>query len=511
MHLLARLPLDCFRLVATGLRFEELARARCGSRELARLFGRDSIRRIRLPQPDDLGNLRAIAPVADASLLRDLFGPPLNNEIAEIMLHACVMNWLDKIQFTLRHRAFDSYFFGTVYCLRIICMNGHLDLAHWWCTQFRLDSALDATNKDAILFGACGGGHLPVAKWAVAHFKFAKLPYGALRDACEHGHLPTAQWLADYFTLSVATIRSEVENALHVACLNGHLATAQWLVDHFGITADRRSAVHDSVYAASAGGHIPIMQWLMRRFEIAADDMKVWAALHTVCHQGRLDVALWLADELKITSDDVRENSCWALQSACEGGHIEVAQWLVERFGLTTDDMYVANALYRACACDALDLARWLATFGLTTEHVRDEYTSALRIGCKRGHLDIVQWLVSRFEITTEFVRSEDESMLLGACVGGHLDVAQWLTERFGLTVELDVRPHNILRQLCENNQLDAAKWLTARFALTAADTAASDTEPDLLRYARDYGMPEFAAWLVEQFGLDPELSDADE
>jgi len=169
---------------------------------------------------------------------------------------------------------------------------------------------------------------------------------------------------------------------------------------------------------------------------------------------------------------------------------------LFQLYGHTTR-LVATSHFNEACNRGHLTVMQWLVSrFGLTADDARANDNLALVRVCSQGHLAAAQWLVAHFGLTVKDMRNSYYA-LPWACIGGHSAMAQWLVARFGLTVD-DVRSGDILRYVCAEKNLEMAKWLATRFELTAADARSSGA----LRWACGRGHLVTAQWLVAHFGL---------
>lgn len=146
-----------------------------------------------------------------------------------------------------------------------------------------------------------------------------------------------------------------------------------------------------------------------------------------------------------------------ALGEACAGGALKIVLWLTT-FGLTRED--TREALRRACRERDIKCAGWLtATFGLTTEDARAENNCILQWASAHGHLDVVKWLMGKFDFTV----ADCNNALAAAYDAGQYAVAELLKpDREGARIAL--------RAVCSDGSLDDVRWLVATFNLSAAD-----------------------------------------
>ena len=167
-------------------------------------------------------------------------------------------------------------------------------------------------------------------------------------------------------------------------------------------------------------------------------------------------------------------------------------------------DRLKRQILYKLCYKGALhDLIKIHDQFewpGAPGDDFRSHDNPIFRYACKKGHLEIAQWLYTAFQLTVDDARSNDNFAFRYACIYGHLDMAKWLYTTFQLTIE-DVRSakNHAFRLACMKGRLDVAQWLFTVFHLTVVDARAYDKYA--YRWSRHDNHQNVCDWLVATFG----------
>ena len=309
------------------------------------------------------------------------------------------------------------------------CDGGHLEVARWLVTAFDLTDEEMRPMRFRSLLLASESGHLDVVELLMKTFRYYYIPAefdDALSAACAEGHYAVASLLGSRATQGC------VETALLTVCSNGSLEDVQRFVDRcvrygpdvldVGMPAAQRSGrndvatwlaswhitwltasevydagsagdtakvesilavfgqhqmgvaahglIHEALVEASFRGRIAIVQ-LLTPFCLLSDDYADYKrrSLCNACFKGFLEVAKWLAAELKLVEARGRGTPCDALCDACSNGHLAVAQWLVVEFDLTIDDV-----------CGGRD-------------DNRQQWAWAHRLARGRGYRDVAAWL----------------------------------------------------------------------------------------------------------------------
>ena len=126
------------------------------------------------------------------------------------------------------------------------------------------------------------------------------------------------------------------------------------------------------------------------------------------------------------------------------------------------------------------------------------------RYAARNGHVEMVKYLVARFELTVADARAEDNDPLRCAAGNGHMEMVKYLVDRFELTVA-DARADNnyALRWAAHNGHIEMVKYLVGEFELKVDDARANDNFA--LRYAAWNRQIEMVQYLVERFELTAE------
>lgn len=378
-----------------------------------------------------------------------------------------------------------------------------------------------------IIGDACAGGNLEVINWLLDWSGVDARIAGnePFVRACENGQTHVAEWLTNQFSLTAEDagdggwLGKKPNHPFLQACRGGHLKTAQWLVTRFG------DAVASPVKAlVLSTRHPDVVAWLVEHFyhkeddgsETAAfarahqDDLNptqavyldcenhhltakaIYAAFIFACEVDNLLSARWLAERFPDMQCDR------ALEAACQWNDVEFVQWLALARNARCD---VGVAL--ECACDAgnVDVARWLMSLeGGLAWRKRFTLADIVGVACACGHLAMVEWLLTQNVDATALERNTAIDIYLArACQSGNMQLILWLVQRFEIHTE-DVRANHdaAFRKACKWHRVEAAQYLVCFADLTAEDLRANDDE--LLKYA----MMDVAVvlWLGDRYNM---------
>lgn len=280
------------------------------------------------------------------------------------------------------------------------------------------------------------------------------------------------------------------------------LAVIRWIGQH---SADKCAIL----CAACEEGRLDLVPFLVQHYGVTAADMRECgcAPLVTACERGDLAAAQLIASSTNLTLDDVARSQ--ALRKACMGAHWAVVDWLRATVGLGAAHMCARDAarglrsvLTEACyRGDRRAVEHLVLTFGVTRVELGAELYPVIDAACRADwDVDAVAWVLTRFAVTIADLRMATWT-LIDICKRGRLELLDWLLAHYPFEKEDacvdDARP---LRDACDEGHLAVAQRLADHFGLTAAD--ASAMRHWILRYAcrrRDAAM---VRWLRERFGI---------
>jgi hypothetical protein len=247
-------------------------------------------------------------------------------------------------------------------------------------------------------------GHLPALQWLHARFGMNKdLCTVSLYFACTHRHLKVMQWLSDLFAVEPVRLSS----LLDLACERGQLEIATWLIDVKGATIDEQDT---AFFGACCRGNVALVRKLVDRFGICVQS-NIRDAMSHACDGGNLDVIRWLDETYQVDPRMICADEHSPFEFACvRGGNVELVLWLVARYGVTPAEARKDDDLIlrRVCALGLVRMAECLVdTFGLTAEDIRDCAILVEEVceGEEDWHLEMAQWLFSRFQLNARDLR----------------------------------------------------------------------------------------------------------
>lgn len=279
-----------------------------------------------------------------------------------------------------------------------------------------------------------------------------------------------------------------IKDALSYMCRAGVHPSAAW---HPRLTGD---VLHSCFKEACRAGHLRLAQRLAAR-GLSPREVGLCGAVSSACRAGSVPLVSWLIDTYEPGRPKLHGYNC-VLLAACKSGSCELLQWLHARHALSDQDVVTpedgSRLLVAACKRRHLDAARLVTDlFALKKKHVLAYNSLALREACCNGHLDVVCWLVTRFEL-----RHHDFNRWSR--------ISKWGRSRGSGRKRL-VRPRDVcddpLSLACRQGHLHVVQWLVTHLEISWTDINNFDINPLLIAY--DNGQVSVLRWLVEWFSLD--------
>jgi ankyrin repeat protein len=205
------------------------------------------------------------------------------------------------------------------------------------------------------------------------------------------------------------------------------------------------------------------------------------------------------------------------LIAACWAGDVAAARATAPARLRAAD---LALALVAVCTSGRVNIVQWLVgRFNVRKSHVTARSSIAFRLACGERRRArpapndeeicsgaAAKWLVEEFGLEgNELGRYALKRAFVGACADGRLGAAQWLADRFAFSrADAHSQRQAAFVGACKGGHLDIAHWLADRFTVSSANVRASGGPLHFpaLTTACLAGHLDVAQWLVDAFGL---------
>ena len=153
------------------------------------------------------------------------------------------------------------------------------------------------------------------------------------------------------------------------------------------------------------------------------------------------------------------------LSIACENGHLKVIVWIFDHFKCTLDELRLlrpTSFVEFVCQCGSVEILQFLVErFNVPRDDILRDCCSALRHACARGNLPMAKLLVSQFRLTSQDVKKPGNEILFSACLSGNLETPLWFIKEFEVTKEEARAEFNLCFHLvCGRGELKIAQWM---------------------------------------------------
>ena len=314
------------------------------------------------------------------------------------------------------------------YLLHFSCRHGWLDVTRMLVEKYGCDPESKDGQGITPLYEAYYDDHVDVVRYLVSEQGCSAVCQNKVGDtplhmACREGHLAMVKALTsgqDYKAASNC-LNNDGDTPLHVAFRMGHVDIVWCLVSEGECSAACQSNRDDTSLHEACNGHVDIVRYLVSEqgCSTVSRNKDGDILLHMACREGRLAMvkALTSGQDYKAACNSQNKRGNTPLHVACRMGHMYIVRYLVGEQGCSTTHQNKDGdmLLYVACEDKALNCQNM---YGDTPLHV----------ACRKGHVDVVRYLVSEQGCSTACQNKNGDTPLHEACREGHLVMVKALT-----------------------------------------------------------------------------------
>ena len=224
---------------------------------------------------------------------------------------------------------------------------------------------------------------------------------------------------------------NDYEPDIFKACKKGKLTSVQWLIEKENV--DKNQIVVDEalIHIAALNGHLDIVQYLIEKQNVEIDLKDYWerTALFCACERGYLQIIEYLISKgasIKVNDED------YIIHTASKGGHLPIVEYLIEKQKMDIDlkGSLGNTPLHYSCEVGYLQVAEYLISKGanINAKNVLGNYI--IHSASEGGLLPIVQYLIEKQKIDINIKGDEEITPLHCACKKGHLQVVEYLISK---------------------------------------------------------------------------------
>jgi hypothetical protein len=257
------------------------------------------------------------------------------------------------------------------------------------------------------------------------------------------------------------------------------------------------SRMEEIMTAIIAAERLDVAKWLIEYFDIKeVDDL-----CFMICTCESKDIAVWFYEKFKWCTHYVSSTLPVSFHDAFPSAANQLAAArLQEYFGISKEDirasLYVI--LHKLCAENKLGYAKGMhEDVRFTNSEVTQNDSFILKDTIGRGHLPIVEWLLTTFNFDDRQVQIQS---IIVACNNGRTEICRLLQDKFLFTYEeVTSIGGDILSIVCRRGFLENAKWLVDQFNIP--ERVVRMGRNDIFRRVCNAEHFEIAKWLLTRFG----------
>ncbi len=217
------------------------------------------------------------------------------------------------------------------------------------------------------------------------------------------------------------------------------------------------------MYHISSYGKIECAQWL---FNIKPEFIELYnydQIYNNIIESKNVEFASWI----KLVKPDIK--SCFVrFEEISAKGPLEMVQWYYHTYGENIENKDYTHAILKACKKGQLEIAQWLYLMRPSIDH---EFEAYFQFACKNGYMDIVEWIMSVNPGTD--IKKRREYVFTYACRAANLETIKWfyseLLEIHGIELNINICDYGYEGEekkgknfvdACTYGHLELAKWL---------------------------------------------------
>ena len=391
--------------------------------------------------------------------------------------------------------------------LHIACQRGDINLVRILVCKHRADLNVQDKYHGTPLHLAILNGKLEVALCLIDELGCdpnvrGSLGRFALHVACQNGDVSLVQALAK----ADIHVRDDLGNTpLHIAASSGTEKIVSFLISELGCDPNAKNDLGNTVlHIACQGGGISLVRILVCQHNVAINAQNDLhdTPLHLAILNRKLEVALYLINELGCDPNVRGSRGRLALHGACEMSSISLVQAMAKANIHARDDLG-NTPLHIAALCGAEKTVSCLISKLGCDPNVKGELgRSALHVACQKGNISLVRTLIQHQAVA--IVQDDYHNTPLHvAALNDQENVVLCLINEFSCDPNVKgVYGRSVLHIACRNGLLSLVQTLIQDHN---ADVKLRDDYNDTPLHEAALGCKEeVVLCLVREFGCNP-------
>ncbi|CAC5406250.1 unnamed protein product [Mytilus coruscus] len=243
-------------------------------------------------------------------------------------------------------------------------------------------------NKEilnTVLRNACKNKQLELIKILLSVDDHNKLN---MREAVRSVCVLEKMELLEFFLNNVDHRLYDVHHVLKESCRYGWVHIVKWLLDNIEHSSlDINTSMHTVLHREFLGPDNTLVRLLLQ-YPIL-DTVDVTEIIQECCWWGILNLVQLICEKKDHKQLDMKE----AMNIACSRSHFDLVEWMLANIENNLFDMPTAFDKAIHADCDDLNASLITLLIGYT-DHKLIDMANLLKIGCKQGWYDIVDWVL---------------------------------------------------------------------------------------------------------------------
>lgn len=358
--------------------------------------------------------------------------------------------------------------------------------------------------------------HLPDQEFIWSDLSIIQEDY--LDWALLQGLISVVQYLNQINQLTIGN------KALCLAVRSGQIKLVKYLKETFSLTKEEALSNQNEAFSlAAVTQNFEIMNYFQVAFDFGLQEIRSFddRALKEAIGKGQLEAVQFLIKASALIKRSHMVTIEELLLVAIERGQLEILSYLIFRFQLTKDQwihsfhpfQLVKNQRLHRSICwtlaeisllaDQLEIVKFLIdVLGLElsdfTLSFRGSVSDLISQLIRRNHLEIIKYLIKRFNLDKEQILGSYGEPLKVASQLGRLEILKYVTQRLSLTLSDYL---GLLPELVRYGQLEILDYLVQEFQVTKNHLAAHNHS--LLKLAFYQRQQKIADYLIDYMGLE--------
>ena len=399
-------------------------------------------------------------------------------------------------------------------CFLKACYGGHIEIVKYLAGRYpELNNSVDENNDNGLHLAAWQG-KMDIVVFLIDHLGMDPTVEGiygrnCFLKACYGEDIEIVNYLAGKYPELKNSVDENNDNGLHLAAWQGKMDIVVFLIDRLGMNPIIEGQYGQNCFLkACYGGHIEIVKYLAGRYpELKHSvDENNDNGLHLAVWQGKIDIVVFLIDELGMdpTFEGIYGRNGFLM--ACYGGHIGIVKYLAGKHPKlkNTVDEDKNNCLHLAAKKGDMQTVVFLIDeLGMDPTVEGIDGRNCFIWACYSGIIETVKYLVGRYPKLKYTVDEDNNNGLHWAVLKGKLDTVVYLIDELGMdpTVE-GIYGRNCFLMACYGGHIEIVKYLAGKYP-KLKNTVDGDKNNGL-HLAAWLGETDTVVYLIEELGMDP-------